>query len=119
MAEGNGTKPFSCISFFVFGSYVLLFGRHHSCLLCGFNCLGIICLSFCCLIHYLSLEPCVSSADCYDPLDPNGNITITYDIQTWTTRGYVVSLILVLCQNVKIILAKIIEFVDLAFELLI
>ncbi|KAL0561048.1 hypothetical protein IC582_001466 [Cucumis melo] len=26
---------------------------------------------------------------CYDPLDPNGNITITYDIQTWTTRGYV------------------------------
>ncbi|KAK3028642.1 hypothetical protein RJ639_037822, partial [Escallonia herrerae] len=27
--------------------------------------------------------------DCYDPLDPNGNITVTFDILRWTDDGYV------------------------------
>ncbi|KAF8377832.1 hypothetical protein HHK36_031217 [Tetracentron sinense] len=26
---------------------------------------------------------------CYDPLDPNGNITVTFDIYQWTPDGYV------------------------------
>ncbi|KAL5561124.1 hypothetical protein UlMin_030871 [Ulmus minor] len=29
-----------------------------------------------------------SFVDCYDPLDPNGNITVTFDIFLWTTDGY-------------------------------
>ncbi|XP_031379945.1 protein COBRA-like isoform X2 [Punica granatum] len=28
-------------------------------------------------------------SDCYDPMDPNGNITITFDIHKWTNDGYV------------------------------
>ncbi|KAL9414671.1 hypothetical protein AB3S75_043017 [Citrus x aurantiifolia] len=28
-------------------------------------------------------------ADCYDPLDPYGNITVTFDIHQWTNDGYV------------------------------
>ncbi|XP_034682075.1 COBRA-like protein 1 [Vitis riparia] len=28
-------------------------------------------------------------ADCYDPLDPNGNITVTFDTHKWTDDGYV------------------------------
>ncbi|ERN13532.1 hypothetical protein AMTR_s00041p00228050 [Amborella trichopoda] len=41
------------------------------------------------LLLLLLLESCYI-ADCYDPLDPNGNITITYDIISWTTEtdGY-------------------------------
>lgn len=31
------------------------------------------------------------SADAYDPLDPNGNITIKWDVMQWTADGYVVS----------------------------
>ena len=31
--------------------------------------------------------------DCYDPLDPNGNITITFDTHKWTDDGYVVSVL--------------------------
>ncbi|KAL0311706.1 UNVERIFIED_CONTAM: COBRA-like protein 4 [Sesamum calycinum] len=31
----------------------------------------------------------VSSVDAYDPLDPNGNITIKWDIMSWTPDGYV------------------------------
>ncbi|XP_077246053.1 COBRA-like protein 1 [Tasmannia lanceolata] len=27
--------------------------------------------------------------DCYDPVDPNGNITLTFDIYKWTQDGYV------------------------------
>ena len=27
----------------------------------------------------------------YDPLDPNGNITIKWDVMSWTPDGYVVS----------------------------
>lgn len=30
-------------------------------------------------------------ADSYDPLDPNGNITVTFDTHKWTDDGYVVS----------------------------
>nr|KAJ0212855.1 hypothetical protein LSAT_V11C400186450 [Lactuca sativa] len=29
------------------------------------------------------------TTDCYDPLDPNGNITVTFDIIQWTHDGYV------------------------------
>lgn len=29
----------------------------------------------------------------YDPLDPNGNITIKFDIMSWTPDGYVVSIL--------------------------
>lgn len=29
----------------------------------------------------------------YDPLDPNGNITIKWDIISWTPDGYVVSIL--------------------------
>ncbi|CAI9769055.1 unnamed protein product [Fraxinus pennsylvanica] len=28
-------------------------------------------------------------SDCYDPLDPNGNITVTFDIKKYTIDGYV------------------------------
>lgn len=30
-------------------------------------------------------------AAAYDPLDPNGNITIKWDVMSWTPDGYVVS----------------------------
>lgn len=30
-------------------------------------------------------------AGAYDPLDPNGNITIKWDVIQWTADGYVVS----------------------------
>lgn len=39
----------------------------------------------------------------YDPLDPNGNITIKWDIMSWTPDGYVVTqsaLLLVLYLSV-------------------
>lgn len=32
-------------------------------------------------------------ADAYDPLDPNGNITIKWDVISWTPDGYLVSTI--------------------------
>lgn len=32
-----------------------------------------------------------SCAAAYDPLDPTGNITIKWDIMSWTPDGYVVS----------------------------
>jgi hypothetical protein len=31
------------------------------------------------------------SADGYDTLDPNGNITIKWDVMQWTRDGYVLS----------------------------
>lgn len=40
-------------------------------------------------IHYLWFL-CLS--DCYDPLDPNGNISITIDIYQWTPDGYQVNI---------------------------
>lgn len=30
----------------------------------------------------------------YDPLDPNGNITLKWDVMSWTADGYVVSVFL-------------------------
>ena len=44
-----------------------------------------------------NLEPAVDgtlfvfSAEAYDSLDPNGNITIKWDVMQWTPDGYVVS----------------------------
>lgn len=35
---------------------------------------------------------CLSSSGAYDPLDPNGNITIKWDVVSWTADGYVVRL---------------------------
>lgn len=32
-------------------------------------------------------------AEAYDALDPTGNITIKWDVMTWTPDGYVVSII--------------------------
>ncbi len=29
--------------------------------------------------------------EAYDPLDPSGNITIKWDVMSWTPDGYVVS----------------------------
>ncbi|XXG66129.1 hypothetical protein AAC387_Pa05g3670 [Persea americana] len=29
-----------------------------------------------------------SFADCFDPLDPNGNVTVKFDIHGWTSNGY-------------------------------
>ena len=91
----NGSKPFSFSSLFVLGSYVLLFGRHLSSFL-WIQFSGSNMPFFLLSIHNLCLDPCLCAADCYDPLDPNGNVTITYDIRTWTTHGYVVSLTFVL-----------------------
>lgn len=34
----------------------------------------------------------VFPAEAYDALDPNGNITIKWDVITWTPDGYVVCL---------------------------
>jgi len=31
-------------------------------------------------------------SEAYDPLDPSGNITVKWDIITWTGDGYVVSI---------------------------
>ncbi|XP_060963715.1 COBRA-like protein 1 [Cannabis sativa] len=41
------------------------------------------------LISVVSLAIC-SLSDCYDPMDPNGNITVTFDILQWTSNpgGY-------------------------------
>jgi hypothetical protein len=35
----------------------------------------------------------VSFAEAYDSLDPDGNITIKWDVMQWTPDGYVVSTI--------------------------
>ncbi|KAI9396663.1 hypothetical protein POPTR_004G167100v4 [Populus trichocarpa] len=39
------------------------------------------------LMLLLLLSICTFS-DCYDPLDPNGNITVTFDIHDWRSDGY-------------------------------
>ncbi|XP_021286128.1 COBRA-like protein 1 isoform X1 [Herrania umbratica] len=36
----------------------------------------------------MSLISVCTLSDCYDPLDPNGNITVTFDINQWTRDGY-------------------------------
>lgn len=38
----------------------------------------------------------VSVSEAYDSLDPNGNITIKWDIISWTPDGYVVSISLLI-----------------------
>jgi hypothetical protein len=38
----------------------------------------------------LVLVATCSVAVAYDPLDPNGNITIKWDVISWTPDGYVV-----------------------------
>lgn len=38
----------------------------------------------------------VSVSEAYDALDPNGNITIKWDIISWTPDGYVVSISLLI-----------------------
>lgn len=51
-------------------------------------------LNFCCICcknSVISMWMNVSAA--YDPLDPNGNITIKWDVMSWTPDGYVVSLL--------------------------
>lgn len=41
-------------------------------------------------MHFLWFD-----AAAFDPLDPNGNITIKWDIMSWTPDGYVVSMLLI------------------------
>ncbi|XP_031492847.1 COBRA-like protein 1 [Nymphaea colorata] len=40
-------------------------------------------------VFVLLLGFTITPADAYDPLDPNGNITIKWDITQWTADGYV------------------------------
>ncbi|CAL5083959.1 unnamed protein product [Urochloa decumbens] len=42
-----------------------------------------------CSVLVLALAAALSVAVAYDPLDPNGNITIKWDIISWTPDGYV------------------------------
>ncbi|KAJ3690559.1 hypothetical protein LUZ61_019723 [Rhynchospora tenuis] len=44
-------------------------------------------LTFCLVLLILLSSP--SSTEAYDSLDPNGNITIKWDIMSWTPDGYV------------------------------
>ncbi|OIT31692.1 PREDICTED: protein COBRA-like [Nicotiana attenuata] len=41
------------------------------------------------LLMFLLSFLCFSSTDAYDALDPNGNITIKWDVMSWTPDGYV------------------------------
>ncbi|TKY65052.1 COBRA protein [Spatholobus suberectus] len=43
----------------------------------------------CNLFLVLLFCTCFTSTDAYDPLDPNGNITIKWDVLAWTPDGYV------------------------------
>ncbi|KAG4402430.1 hypothetical protein GLYMA_02G196100v4 [Glycine max] len=43
----------------------------------------------CILLFVLFSFTCFNSTEAYDPLDPNGNITIKWDIISWTPDGYV------------------------------
>ncbi|XP_031490523.1 COBRA-like protein 4 isoform X1 [Nymphaea colorata] len=52
-------------------------GLHHSC------CFTIA------ITFWLSILVFAIRTDAYDPLDPNGNITITWDVMSWTPDGYV------------------------------
>ncbi|MBA0686487.1 hypothetical protein Goari_014087 [Gossypium aridum] len=45
--------------------------------------------SFSLLILFLISCSSFPSTEAYDPLDPNGNITIKWDIMSWTSDGYV------------------------------
>ncbi|KGN53788.1 COBRA-like protein 1 [Cucumis sativus] len=41
------------------------------------------------LALFLAFSTFLASTEAYDPLDPNGNITIKWDIMSWTADGYV------------------------------
>ncbi|KAJ8485109.1 hypothetical protein OPV22_017594 [Ensete ventricosum] len=41
------------------------------------------------LLFFLVLAALIPSTEAYDSLDPNGNITIKWDIMQWTPDGYV------------------------------
>lgn len=46
-----------------------------------------------CILDSHNLDPASNvSADAYDALDPNGNITITWDVMSWNADGYLVSI---------------------------
>ncbi|WOK99349.1 hypothetical protein Cni_G08061 [Canna indica] len=42
-----------------------------------------------CMAFFMVVSSLPSTAEAYDPLDPNGNITIKWDIMQWTPDGYV------------------------------
>ena len=42
-------------------------------------------------IDYIHESWMENFAEAYDPLDPSGNITIKWDLMTWTADGYEVS----------------------------
>ncbi|KAJ8553734.1 hypothetical protein K7X08_024412 [Anisodus acutangulus] len=44
--------------------------------------------SFALLIAFLVSLLCFTSTDAYDALDPNGNITVKWDVISWTPDGY-------------------------------
>ncbi|KAM1009836.1 hypothetical protein ACFX13_046090 [Malus domestica] len=46
------------------------------------------------LVFVLSCTSTFIATEAYDPLDPNGNITIKWDILSWTPDGYVASVTL-------------------------
>ena len=54
-------------------------------------------------VFFLLIILFTSWSEAYDPLDPNGNITIKWDIMSWTADGYVVSivsfLLLITCRS--------------------
>ena len=43
------------------------------------------------LVYFVLMFAGFSDAVAYDPLDPTGNITIKWDVMSWTPDGYVVS----------------------------
>lgn len=45
------------------------------------------------------------NADAYDALDPNGNITIKWDVMSWTPDGYVVSTVKLFLPYISFLLS--------------
>ncbi|OWM90364.1 hypothetical protein CDL15_Pgr014666 [Punica granatum] len=54
-------------------------------------------LKFLLLVFIFSIM--ISHAAAFDPLDPNGNITIRWDIMSWTSDGYVVCISATITMN--------------------
>jgi hypothetical protein len=59
------------------------------------RCLLLCCLRYLIIIffefgHHVSRTFPWCSAEAYDTLDPNGNITVKWDVMQWTEDGYVV-----------------------------
>ncbi|KAG6581733.1 Protein COBRA, partial [Cucurbita argyrosperma subsp. sororia] len=46
---------------------------------------------FALLAIFVAFSTFLASTEAYDPLDPNGNITVKWDVINWTPDGYVVS----------------------------